>query len=348
MLHKLLILIILIVSIVTGVYFGFKLLLILIPFILAWLISNLLTPFVARIHRKTKIHFALLTFFTLLLFIGVNLLIFSVIGVLVINQAEGLLERFPEIAEIAKETFVSITKEYVNIQDSFPGYVGESLNLDFSSILKNVNISVTTILASVVGVVAIVPNLLVAVIVMFVAAFFMTKDKDKIKDIEMKILSHKIFRGKLIKVIKEDVLMVLFGYLKAQLILMTLTFVEISIGLSILRVPNAILIGLGIGVLDAMPVFGTGTVFLPWVVITIFYGNYSLAAGLFIVYLIATLGRQAIEPKIISTQIGIHPLITLLTIYTGIKIFGVLGIIIAPFIAITLLAVKKSGILKFE
>jgi sporulation integral membrane protein YtvI len=341
-------LILLVTSVILGVYLGFKLILIWLPFIFAWWISNLLSPIVEGIHKKIKLNKSLLTFIILLIFVSISLLIISLIGYAIVTQAQSLLVRFPEMSEVMKTGAITISENLVQFTSFLPNLLTENLDIDVAKILENINLSVTTILASLVGIVAFIPNFLISIIVMCVAAFFMTKDKYKLKDIEMKIWSNKIFRTPLMVTVKSDVIMVLLGYLKAQIILMVLTFTEVAIGLSLLKIPNAILIALGIGLLDALPVFGTGSVFIPWVIISLFYQDYGLALGIFIVYLIATLGRQSLEPKIISTQIGVYPLITLLTIYTGIKVFGILGIIIAPFTVISIMAIKKSGILKFN
>lgn len=345
---KLILVLLLLVAIVAFIYIAFKLIIIWIPFIFAWWISGLLSPLVERICKKTRIPRSLITFIILIIFIGFGLLIISGLGFIIATQARNLLERFPEVSTIIKNGASTLSQYAVRFTDFIPNYLTQNLDLDIPTILENVNLSITTILAAIVGFAAFIPNVLVGIIVMFVAAFFMTKDKMKLKDIEMNIWSLKIFRHKLMTIIREDVIMVLFGYIKAQLILMCLTFIEVGIGLTILKIPNAILIGLGIGVLDALPLFGTGSVFIPWVIILLFLKNYSLAIGIFIVYLVATLGRQSLEPKIISTQIGIHPLITLTVIYTGIKLFGILGIIIAPLTGITILAIKKSELLKIQ
>lgn len=346
--NKLILIALVVFTIIGSVFIGFKLFLIWIPFIFAWWISNLLTYPVEYICRKLKVNKSLITFIILLLFIGITMLLISILGYIIGTQAQDLLVRFPEISDAFAEGVFSIGEYVVELTHFFPAYLTNLLDMDVPKLLENINLSITTILASLVGIAAFIPNLLVGIIVMFVASFFMTKDKIQLKELQMNVWSHKIFRGKLFTIIKEDVIMVLLGYIKAQLILMTLTSIEVAIGLSILKIPNAILIAIGIGLLDALPVFGTGSVFIPWVIILIFYQDYSLAAGIFIVYLIATLGRQSLEPKIISTQIGVHPLITLLVIYTGIKVFGILGIIIAPLTAITLLAIKKSEILKLN
>lgn len=346
--QKLLLLLIVIFSILLFAFISWKLILLWMPFIFAWWISNLLSPLVEFIHKKTRIYKSLVTFIILIIFIGILLLLLSILGLTIVNQASVLLDKMPEISDILENGIISFSRNIIEFRTFLPQYLTDNLNIDFTNILENINLSISTILASLVGTIAFIPNLLVAIIVTFVAAFFMTKDKMMLREKINAFFSMSIFKTKLFTIFKTDVIMVLLGYIKAQLILMGLTFVEVSIGLLILRIPYAVLIALGIGILDALPVFGTGTVFIPWVIILLFYQNYSLAIGIFIVYLIATLGRQSLEPKIISTQIGIHPLITLVVIYSGIKLLGVAGIVIAPLIAITLIAIKKSEILKFH
>lgn len=346
--NKLLMVALVSAAIIFATYFGFKLILIWLPFILAWLISSLLAPSVDWLVKKTKFNRSLVTFIILVIFIGLFLAFFTVIGYLITQQVENILERFPEIEAWFKAGNFSLNENLSKLISLLPASFREGLQENVPDILSHVNMSLSTILASLIGIVAIVPNLLVGIIVMFVASFFMTKDKQMLRALKGRFFEKNIFKHKLLVILKEDVWLVFLGYVKAQVILMTITFTEVSIGLVILKIPYAVLIALGIGLLDALPVFGTGAVFIPWAIVLIFYKNYSLAAGIFILYLVATLTRQSLEPKIISTQIGIHPLITLTVIYTGIKVFGVLGIIIAPLIGITLLAIKKSEILKAQ
>jgi len=346
--NKLFLILMVIGSIILGVYVGFKLTIIWLPFIFAWGISSLLHPLVDWTTRKTRLPRSLVTLFFLILFIGIFLGILSGLGYLIVDQLSQLINKFPEIQTLFEDGNFSLSDNLTQLVDLFPPSFREGLKENLPNIMESINMSLTTILAALVGIIAVVPNLLVAIIVMFVAAFFMTKDKTMLLRLKKKVFGHSIFQTRLLTILREDVWMVFLGYVRAQLILMTITFTEVSIGLLILKIPYAILIALGIGLLDALPVFGTGAVFIPWAIILIFLKNYTLAFGILTVYLVATLTRQSLEPKIISTQIGIHPLITLTVIYTGIKVFGVMGIVIAPLIGITLLAIKKSEILKLD
>lgn len=124
------------------------------------------------------------------------------------------------------------------------------------------------------------------------------------------------------------------GYFKAQLTLMVMTFLIFSIGLVIIDVDFPLLIGFVIAILDIVPVLGSGIVMIPWVIISLIQGNSQRALGLAIVYVVATLIRQLIEPKITGDKIGIRPLYTFIATILGSLIFGPVGIILGPIVAV--------------
>jgi sporulation integral membrane protein YtvI len=137
----------------------------------------------------------------------------------------------------------------------------------------------------------------------------------------------------------------LFGYIRAQLILMTVTFTQLSIGLWIIGIKNYILLALIISFVDALPVLGTGGIMVPWAAYSFITGNLKIGISLLILYAIVLVVRNLIEPKVLGEQIGMHPLLTLVAMYAGLQILGVAGLIIGP---ITVLTVKNimSAILK--
>ncbi len=134
--------------------------------------------------------------------------------------------------------------------------------------------------------------------------------------------------------IKSDLTGALGGYVRAQLILMSITFCELFIGLSVLNVKYSFILAIIIAIVDAIPVFGTGTVLLPWALISLLSGSYKMALGLLIIYAICLTVRQLLEPKIISSQIGLHPLFTLFAMYVGFRLIGLIGMILGPVAAI--------------
>lgn len=134
----------------------------------------------------------------------------------------------------------------------------------------------------------------------------------------------------------------IIGYIKSQLILMTITFISFSIGLYIIGVPLALLIGLGIAILDIVPVLGSGIVMIPWSLINFISGNTDMGTKLAILYIILTILRQIIEPKITGDQIGLRPIYTFIATMLGSLIIGPAGVIAGPIIAIIINSIYKA------
>ncbi len=126
------------------------------------------------------------------------------------------------------------------------------------------------------------------------------------------------------------------GYFKAQVVLMIMTFIIFSIGLVLIDVGSPFLFAFVIAILDIVPVLGSGLVMIPWVIFTLLAGSSQRALELAIVYVLATLIRQLIEPKITGDSIGIRPLYTFLATILGSIIFGPVGIILGPIIAVVI------------
>ncbi|GAB2569851.1 sporulation integral membrane protein YtvI [Gracilibacillus alcaliphilus] len=121
-----------------------------------------------------------------------------------------------------------------------------------------------------------------------------------------------------------------FLYIRAQILLLLITFCFIVAGLFIFQVPHAISIALLIAIVDLLPILGTGAVFVPWSLYLFISGNNGLAIGLFCLYLLILLQRQLLEPKIVANALGVYPIISILTIYLGYQMFGLVGIWAGP------------------
>lgn len=136
------------------------------------------------------------------------------------------------------------------------------------------------------------------------------------------------------------------GWLRAQGLLMLVTFGELTVGLLLLRVDLAVLLAALTALLDALPVFGTGTVLLPWAVFSLLSGNWSRALGLVVLYGVISAVRSLLEPKLVGERLGLPPLAALLAMYVGFRAFGVAGMILAPLCAILLKQFHDCGLLR--
>ena len=119
-----------------------------------------------------------------------------------------------------------------------------------------------------------------------------------------------------------------------EIILILISMLEITIGFLLLKIPNAFMLGIVCGLLDILPYVGTIIVFIPIIIYNIIMKNYICAVGLICLYIIVQIIREILEAKFLSAKLDIHPLVVLLSIYIGVKIFGILGILVGPMYSI--------------
>ncbi len=229
--------------------------------------------------------------------------------------------------------FENFTEKLNTFTDKIPPVLNEQI----SNMMDNVISSITGYVSDFAkGIAKSMPMFLTTSVVTIIASCYIAKDFDRFVESVGSVLSARYKRAllELRFLFKDNVLKILFGYLK----LLFITFLELVAGLLLLRVENAIVISLIIALLDLLPIIGTGTVLIPWAIYNLITEEYFLGAGLLILYVIIMLVRNIIEPKIIGRQIGLHPLIALIAVFIGLKLFGFIGIFIAP---LTIMLVYK-------
>lgn len=194
-----------------------------------------------------------------------------------------------------------------------------------------------------------IPSILIATLIGIIACFFITCGYDGYSSKLKNMLSPK--RGEALKKTK-DLLFGIFGkMLKSYITIMFITFCEISIGLNILKIAGIykggyiLAISMGTAVLDILPVFGTGAVVIPWMIYSFISGDTAMAIGLLILYIVITVVRQIMEPRLVAMNVGVPPLVTLAGMYLGLQLFGAIGIIILPVTFVLIKALNAEGII---
>lgn len=208
--------------------------------------------------------------------------------------------------------------------------LSESLSKLLNSIIKGAYITAVSI-----------PESLIFTLVTIISTYFITSDRERISRFFSSQFPEKWINQA--KSIIANMFSALIGYVKAQLIIMMITFTELFIGLTIIGIKYALLLAFVISLLDALPILGAGGFLIPWSIYSFFTGDIRLGIYLLVLYGIVLIVRQSIEPKILGQQIGIYPLVTLISMYAGLKLFGFLGFILGP---ITILLFKNilSGV----
>jgi len=223
-----------------------------------------------------------------------------------------------------------------------------ALNI-INTVLTTLTNFVSHAVTAIINLVMALPNALVYIIITFLASFFISCDNKMIYDsLAVHIPNNWLNR---VESLINDLFKALGGYIRAQCIMICITFTELFIAFNIFNVDYALILAIVISIVDALPILGTGTVLLPWAVFNLVTGNYTFAVCLVVLYLFVLAVRQLIEPKVVGTQIGIYPLLTLAAMYAGVQITGnVLGLIIGPIVLIiiknVLAQIYEKGMLK--
>lgn len=318
----------------------------LLPFVIGLIIAALVQKPSRFISKHTRVPKGICSvLFVLLTFVIVVALI-SLLIVLVYNLAAKIGSALPEIINEINETWGIIQTALDDFLVGVPHDAQDSARNFISELIVDAGKTVTGWLPGFAASVAFgTPEYLVVIIVTVVASCYIAKDFEKLKALLTK--AFKKSHLELIYEIKDIAYTNIFKILKSYLILMAITFVELSVGLLIMRIPSPFLIAGLIAFVDLMPVLGCGTVLIPWGIIALIQGNFLLGAGLLILYVIILVVRNIIEPKIVGDQVGMHPLITLLAIFVGFRFIGVLGIFVVPVACIIVTQLYKRGKLDF-
>ena len=314
------------------------------PFIIAWLFATLLNPVVSWFAKRLLIPRGIGTILSMLSILSGLL---SIIALIIKKLWEQMINFASTLPTLTDEIIIQIN----NIEEKLGNKIhllpggGGIMDLDtlIEQVLNNISSFLTSVIPTIYDAISKVPDIVLFIVVMLLATFFMTKDYYRIKDFVKAQFSDTIVDR--IVIMQRGMLGALGGYIRTQVILMSMTFIICLIGLFIFGVDYALLLSVIIGFVDALPVFGSGTILIPWAIYNVLVGNFTLAVGLICIYGIIFVTRQIMEPKILSTQIGIYALVTLMAVYIGYKSIGVLGMILGPIVVVTFQMLQNVGVL---
>lgn len=309
------------------------------PFLIAFILSLLIEPVIRSMMKKFKLKRRTSAIIVFVVVIGI------IIGLI----AWGITTLIQEASNMLTGLNGNFEKIYVQIQNlisrqefnkiQIPEEIRNIIQNGAGDFLDTISTWLKTGLTKVVNTLTSLPTIGFYIVICILSLYFICTDKIYMLD-QLEHHLPKNWVKRLIKHIKE-IAKSLGYYLKAEAILILISFVISLVGLFIfnfigLNVSYPLMAALGIAFVDALPIFGSGTVMLPWAIITACNGDFVLSLSILGLWIIMSIVRQLIEPKIISKQIGIHPIFTLIAMYTGFRFIGILGMLIGPIILIVL------------
>lgn len=337
-----------------GAYIFFKYLLsLLAPFIIAYIFAAMLQPAVrflckhAKVPKKLSVLVLVLVATTVIgvlcyfaidrIYTELTILLQNVMNFIdhVRNDetyAKHLIEKISSVIP-----FVDMRERLVTMWENFD----KELEAALLTLADKLSSSVLPVLSSVI---TFVPNALLTMLVVILSTYYFACDYKKINNFALAQLPQKAAKGVL--VFKEEFVGTIAKFLRAYGLLCFITFIQLFIAFTALRIKYAFLIALVTSLIDILPVLGTGTVLLPWAIYLLLTGNYFTGIALIIVYIVITVIREIIEPKIVGRYIGLYPLLTLVAMYIGLKVAGVIGLLLFPITVIILKKLNDDGKIK--
>lgn len=315
------------------------------PFILAFLTATLLAPLVKKFTKKLgkARSFWSMLFILLLILAVTGLLIY--IGYYLVTQISGLLGDWKDIqayaTDISNAMFNYLEKTIFLPSAEAESYAVSFLEKGLSWLTDMISSWAPNVVVSVGNLASGVASFVISLLFFILGAYFITSDYPALRS-RISAWVPDIIRPH-VRCIKDAMGSAMFGYLKAQLILSGIVALVTFVSLLIWGQEYAILIALLCGIIDIVPFFGSGVVLVPWAVVALFIGHYGKALFLLILSAALFLFRKLAEPKVVGNQTGLSPLVSLISIYVGMKLGGVVGMILVPIACMIVISLYSVG-----
>lgn len=316
------------------------------PFLLAGIMAWFLSPVVRWLHKKLGLPRGVLSLLVLLLVFAVLCgflwwLLSTAVGEIV--KLAGDWEGLVASLQAGMDHLGDLFSRGMDLLPAAARETAEGLVARFFGWLETVIPGLLTAAVDyATNVARALPSFAVAAVVFVMASYFLMTDWPHLRA----AAADKLPRGPrtFLSLVKRAASAGFGGYLKAELILSVGVFFILLIGFFLIRQDYALLLALGLAVLDFIPILGSGTVMIPWAVIDLFLGDFRHAMGLMAVWGLVALFRRLGEPKILGNQTGLSPLVSLVSVYVGMRLAGVMGMILAPILCLVARNVYRSGV----
>lgn len=316
------------------------------PFIVGWIISLIASPVVRFFEEKLKVKRKAMS---AVVIVAVLAVVFLLVYLLVIKLIREGVNFINELPNTWNRILAELNKVGANLQGVY-----DRMPADMQATLDNILLEMGDYVSNIMGKVELpsfeavgnaakqIPDIFLSVVICLLSAYFFVADKGYMAAVMEKYVPDAVrYR---VDLVRRSFRKAVGGYFKAQLKIECWIYILLVIGLMILDVDFVFLVAFGIALLDFLPVFGTGTVMLPWALIEFLSENYRMMFGLLAIWLIGQLVRQVIQPKIVGDSMGMDAIPTLFLLYIGYRVAGVLGMILAVPIGIILVNLYEEGV----
>jgi len=296
-------------------------------------------PFSRFLEKKLKFSQKIATIVSIVLFLVIFLGFISLSALRLSGEIYKLSINLNKYSKEAQSLWNTTIDKVYSLLGYFPEGFDEQVKNSINGFIRIGTSKLGSFINSLINFITSIPTIILYICITILSTFFISLDKNKI----MAFLEQQFPESWIKKVynIKREMFNVLGSYIRAQIILMTICFFELLISFNILsflkfNLQYPLIFSIVICIIDALPILGAGAVLLPWSLISFVTGDINLGLALLVIYFLVLSVRQMLEPKLISQNLGVHPLVTLISMYSGFKFFGVIGFLIGPVVMIIL------------
>ena len=308
------------------------------PFLIAWFIAELTDGPARAVSRKDHRSVKVLRLIMSLL---LSIIVFSALALLIwqaTTAAWRFLSDFGEGSELY-DLLIRITRPgLLPFGDGIPEELAERISSAVSSLLSS---AFSRLAASVTSLVGVVPSILLFILVTAISLVYFSLDLERINGFAASHLPKRVVDGA--KKLSSRLFTTGGRYIRSYIIIMMITFGITLIGFLVIGVKNPALTALIVSALDILPVIGVGAVLLPWSIFKFAVGNHAMGIGLIVLYVVTVVIRQLTEPRIVGKSLDMHPVVTLILLYSGYALFGIFGVLLVPVISVVLGAVLQKN-----
>ncbi|KLU63298.1 AI-2 transport protein TqsA [Peptococcaceae bacterium CEB3] len=319
-----------------------KLLVAFLPFLLALVLAFLLEPVVLAIMRTLRIRRPYASLLTLVAALAVIALFVFLLVARLYTELSELANSVPSysyVLDIVTRQIDSIER-FVKVNPQ----VQNALYSSTASLVRTMQDWAKSGSLALLGFLAALPGVFIIMVVSVVATLLTSASFPRVKRFLAGLFPKRWHQSA--QAVSQNLGSALIGFLRAEIMLVSVTAVTTMVGLAIIGNRYAVLLGVLAGILDLVPVVGTGMLFIPWIVALLLWGSLSTGLKVLVMWVITVVLRQFLEPKIMSKNLGLDPLPTLVSMYVGLQLFGGIGLILGPTLVIFYGALRKTGVLK--
>ena len=318
---------------IVGLWLTVKLLLpIGLPFLLGYALSCPARPMAAWLHKRVRAPEWLASFLTVTFVCLAVVTALFLLGKFAFAELERLAKQLPALLSSLEQPLRDLREKLLRLTANLPASASAAAEQWIGRLFEGGSVIADTVsnrLLRLAGsLIACLPDCLLFLLTTVLSAYLFASRREQLREAVRRRLPPQWIER--FRTVAGRLKTALGGYCKAQLRLTAVIASLLTVGLLLLRVPKALLLALLIAFIDALPVFGSGSVLLPWSAVSFLRGSTSFAVGLLILYAAAALTRAVLEPRFLGRQIGMHPLLTLFSLYAGFRLFGVMGMILLP------------------